>query len=141
MALLSRFLQTFIVLGMYNFGPGCHNNEPIFSFPIYPIGITIWRSAASASAKDCCCQCLVQGENSDDCSTLFIFRKRWVVFNVAAAATAGAATALRYWATVCSEFKRSQSFSQQLGALLVLCTTVVITKEDTLLVLYEEEMR
>ena len=29
--------------------------------------------------------CLVQGEISDDCSTLFIFRKRWVVFNVAAA--------------------------------------------------------
>ena len=72
----------------------------------------MWRSAAldgarlpragySATAKDC--WCLVQGENSDDCSTLFIFRKRWVVFNVAAAATAGAATALRYWATVCSE--------------------------------------
>ena len=48
MALLSRFLQTFIVLGMYNFGPGCHNNEPIFSFPIYPISITIWRSARLA---------------------------------------------------------------------------------------------
>ena len=38
--------KRYIVFGMDNFGPGCHNNEPIFSFPIYPIGITIWRSAA-----------------------------------------------------------------------------------------------